>query len=864
MSEYVAPSVRTFQVYPDVPAELQPLLELSRNFWWVWQPEAVELFRRLDRQLWEDVYHNPVKLLGQVAQGRLAEAARDEGYLANVRRVSAAFKADLQNPGWYGSAHAEQLAPADGPPLHVAYFSAEFGLHESLPIYSGGLGVLAGDHLKSASDLSVPLTAVGLLYRNGYFIQSLSQDGRQQEAYPELDFYNLAIDAVKGADGGPLRVRVDMPEGPVLCGLWRVNVGRVPLYLLDTNLPENTPAARDITSRLYGGGTEMRIRQEIVLGIGGTRALAALGVPATVFHMNEGHSAFSALERIRVLLERLPDRTFDEVRQAVMATSVFTTHTPVPAGIDTFSPLMMAEYFRHYYPQLKLDEEGFLALGREDVHNRNQGFSMAVLAIRLADGVNGVSRLHGDVSRHMWHNLWPQVPPDDVPIQSVTNGVHLRTWLSPDLSALFDRYLGKAWKERPADPAAWEPVAHVPDEELWKAHERCRERLVTYARSALRQQLIHRGAGYEEVAVADEVLDPDALTIGFARRFATYKRGALLLRDKQRLLKLLEDAKRPVQFLFAGKAHPADNGGKDLIQAIVNFARENPHVRRRLVFLENYDMAVARRFVQGVDVWLNTPRRGMEASGTSGMKAAANGVPNCSILDGWWVEGYAPDVGWAIGRGEEYADPEQQDKAESAALYDLLERQIVPQFYHRGSDGLPRDWIARMKACVRKLAPAFNTDRMVREYTERFYVPAAVRGRHLAGDNLAAAVALAHAKDGLRHKWANIRVLDVRAAGTGHYKIGQAVEVEATVDLPNVRPDEVTVQLYCGLTTAAGGIDDPQVLAMEPVREAGPDRHVYVGKITCRTSGRQGYAVRVLPGNPDLATPFEPGLIVWN
>ena len=858
MSEFVAPSVRTFQVSPDVPADLHPLLELARNFWWVWQPEAVELFRRLDPRLWEAVYHNPVKLLGRVAQPRLTEAAADPAYLAAVKRVCAAFGRETGAGGWYGSAHA------DGPPLHVAYFSAEFGLHESLPIYSGGLGVLAGDHLKSASDLGVPLTAVGLLYRNGYFQQSLSADGRQQESYPELDFYNLAVEAVRAADGSPLRVRVDLPEGGVFAAVWRAQVGRVPLFLLDTNVPENAPADRDITSRLYGGGTEMRIRQEIVLGVGGTRALAAMNVPATVFHMNEGHSAFSALERIRVLLERHPGLSFDEVRQLVMATSVFTTHTPVPAGIDMFPPEMMVSYFRHFYPQLKLDEEGFLALGREDVHNRVQGFSMAVLAIRLADGTNGVSKLHGEVSRQMWHNLWPSVPVNDVPIRSVTNGIHVRTWLSPDLSALFDRHLGTAWKEKPADPSAWDGLAKLPDEDLWRAHEQSRERLVTFARSALRDQLAARGASYEEVSAADEVLDPDALTIGFARRFATYKRGALLMRDAARLVKLLEDPKRAVQFVFAGKAHPADNGGKDLIQAIYQFGRDNPHVRRKIVFLENYDMALARRFVQGVDVWLNTPRRGMEASGTSGMKAAVNGVPNCSILDGWWVEGYSPDVGWAIGRGEEYADPEQQDRAESAALLDLLERQIVPLFYQRGSDGLPRDWIARMKTCIRKLAPRFNTNRMVAEYAERFYLPAAVRGTRLSADDLKPAVTLARAKESLRHKWGGIRVIGVRASGDGHFKVGQSVEVEATVDLPNVRPTDVAVQLYCGPTTAAGGIDDPQVLSMTHAREAAPDRHVYVGRIDCRTSGRQGYAVRVLPGLPDLATPFEPGLIAWN
>ena len=824
----------------------------------MWQPEAVELFRRLDPRLWEAVYHNPVKLLGRVAQPRLTEAAADPAYLAAVKRVYAAFGRETAAGGWYGSAHP------DVPALHVAYFSAEFGLHESLPIYSGGLGVLAGDHLKSASDLGVPLSAVGLLYRNGYFQQTLTADGRQQESYPELDFYNLAVETVKTADGSPLRVRVDLPDGGVFAAVWRAQVGRVPLFLLDTNVPENAPADRDITSRLYGGGTEMRIRQEIVLGVGGTRALAAMNVPATVFHMNEGHSAFSALERIRVLLERHPGLSFDEVRQLVMATSVFTTHTPVPAGIDMFPPEMMVSYFRHFYPQLKLDEEGFLALGREDVHNRVQGFSMAVLAIRLADGTNGVSKLHGEVSRQMWHNLWPSVPPDDVPIHSVTNGIHVRTWLSPDLSALFDRHLGTAWKESPADPAAWDGLAKLPDEDLWRAHEQSRERLVTFARSALRDQLAARGASYEEVSAADEVLDPDALTIGFARRFATYKRGALLMRDAARLVKLLEDAKRPVQFVFAGKAHPADNGGKDLIQAIYQFGRDNPNVRRKVVFLENYDMALARRFVQGVDVWLNTPRRGMEASGTSGMKAAVNGVPNCSILDGWWVEGYSPDVGWAIGRGEEYADPEQQDRAESAALLDLLERQIVPLFYQRGSDGLPRDWIARMKTCIRKLAPRFNTNRMVAEYAERFYLPAAVRGARLSADDLKPAVTLARAKESLRHKWGGVRVINVHASGDGHFKVGQSVEVEATVDLPNVRPSDVAVQLYCGPTTAAGGIDDPQVLSMKHAREAAPDRHVYVGRIDCRTSGRQGYAVRVLPGLTDLATPFEPGLIAWN
>ncbi|HEY8668817.1 MAG TPA: alpha-glucan family phosphorylase, partial [Tepidisphaeraceae bacterium] len=466
-----APTIRTFQVFPDIPEALQPLMKLAQNFWWVWHPDAVELFRRLDRKLWEEVYHNPIKLLGRIEQEKLLAAAQDEGYLAHMKRVFEALTANIQEKGWFQNQHQ------DAAKMLVAYFSAEFAVHESLPIYSGGLGVLAGDHLKSASEIGLPLVGVGLLYRNGYFQQYLSADGWQQEAYPELDFYNLAIEPLRYTDGSPVHVRVDLPENAVFCKVWKANIGRVPLYLLDTNLQENSPADREITSKLYGGGTEMRIKQEIVLGIGGVRAMEALNVQPTVWHMNEGHAAFLALERIRKLLED-KNLTFDQARQQVMAASVFTTHTPVPAGIDTFSPDMMVKYFKSYYPSLKLDEEGFLALGREDVTNKKQGFSMAVLAIRLADSINGVSALHGDVSRKMWHNIWPQVPPNEVPIQSITNGIHVRTWLSPDIVFVLDRYLSGKWMSNPTDQSVWEGVNQIPDEELWRAHERCRERLV--------------------------------------------------------------------------------------------------------------------------------------------------------------------------------------------------------------------------------------------------------------------------------------------------------------------------------------------------------------------------------------------------
>ena len=472
MAVLPTPNIRTFQVLPDVPDALAPLMELANNLWWVWHHDAAELFRRLDRQLWETVYHNPVKLLGSISQEKLAAAAKDDGYLAHLNRVYEAFNDHMSEEGWYHKTHGEKAK------LLVAYFSAEFGIHESLPIYSGGLGVLAGDHLKSASELCLPLVAVGLLYRNGYFQQYLSSEGWQQEAYPEIDFYNLPVEPMQYTDGSPVHVRVDLPENAVFCKVWRAMVGRIPLYLLDTNLPENAPADRDITSRLYGSGTELRIRQELVLGIGGVRALEALNVSPTVFHMNEGHAAFLALERIRVLLEAHPQLTFDEARQLVMATNVFTTHTPVPAGIDMFPPELMAKYFKDFIPQLKLNEEGFLALGREDVTNKKQGFSMAVLAIRLADGANAVSWLHGDVSRKMWHNIWPQVPPDEVPIGHVTNGIHTRSWLAPDIQFVLDRYLSDKWQTDPADQSVWEGVMQIPDEELWRAHERCRERLV--------------------------------------------------------------------------------------------------------------------------------------------------------------------------------------------------------------------------------------------------------------------------------------------------------------------------------------------------------------------------------------------------
>ena len=859
MSYSAIPSLKTFQVFPDIPAALKPLQEIAGNLWWVWNHDAGELFRRLDRSLWEQVGHNPVKLLGMLPQDQLLEAAADTGYLAQLDRVHAAFKGHLAEKGWFARTQTDSANAT------IAYFSAEFGLHESLPIYSGGLGVLAGDHLKSASELCLPLVGVGLLYRQGYFQQYLSADGWQQEAYPELDFYNMAVELQRDEKGAPIKVSVDMPENRVTIQIWKVSVGRIPLYLLDTNLDENSPTDREITGRLYGGGTEMRIRQEIVLGIGGVRALEALGVQPTVFHMNEGHSAFLALERVRSLLAASATHglTFDEVRQAVTAGNVFTTHTPVPAGIDMFPPELVIKYFKNYWPGLKLDEEGFLALGREDVTNKKQGFSMAVLAIRLADGANAVSKLHGEVSRNMWKSIWPGVPEPEVPIKHVTNGIHVRSWISADIAFTLDRYLGDAWMMDPTNTEAWEDIDQIPDEELWRAHERCRERMVVATRAALRKQLASRGGTYEDLAAADSVLDPEALTIGFARRFATYKRGALVLRDAPRLKALLTNTQRPVQFVFAGKAHPADNGGKDLIRQIVDFARD-AGVRRHFVFIENYDISIARTLVQGVDVWLNTPRRPHEASGTSGMKAAANGVLNCSILDGWWVEGYDPNVGWAIGRGETYTDEGYQDHVESQSLYDILERQIVPIFYDRGADSLPREWVRRMKQCLRKLAPMFNTNRQVAQYTTSLYVPANKWGHVLLNDSLKPAVELAHAKDSLRHNWGNVRIVASDSSGNGHHKVGDKISVEAIVELGTVPPQQIRAQLLSGPMNADGSAEITSTTEMSHAREVAPGKHLYSATLACDRSGRYGFALRVVPGLANLSHPFEPGLIRWN
>ncbi|HMB69146.1 MAG TPA: alpha-glucan family phosphorylase, partial [bacterium] len=739
---------------------------------------------------------------------------------------------------------------------------AEFGLSPCLPLYSGGLGVLAGDHLKAASDLGLPLTGVGLLYQRGYFRQYLNSDGWQQEKYPTNDFHNLPLRPARTADGNEIVLHLPLDGGTLLVKVWHAEVGRVPLVLLDTNIPANTAEHRTITFDLYGGDVDTRLLQEYVLGVGGVRALHALESEPEVFHMNEGHSAFLSLERMRILMER-DGLTFDEARAASAASCVFTTHTPVHAAIDLFTVQQVMRVFSDWATTFGLGREAFMDLGRERPGDKDAPFNMAVFALRCADATNGVSRLHGAVSRGMWKHLWKGVPEEEVPIGSVTNGIHTQTWISRGMRELFDRHLGPRWARDPEEASLWDAVERIPAEALWRAHEVQRHRLVSYVRARLRKQLEAANATAVEIAAVSDVLDANALTIGFARRFAPYKRGNLILRDAERLRSILGDARRPVQFIIAGKAHPRDDAGKKLIQEIVQFSRDES-VRGRIVFVENYDMDVATHLVQGVDVWLNNPRRPLEASGTSGMKASANGAINMSVLDGWWDEAAAEHLGWSIGNGEMYADTETQDEIESGALYDLLEHEVVPLFFDRGRDGLPRGWIRMMREAIRGLAPVFNTNRMVAEYAERFYFPTADRARRLAADGWKRGRELSAWKRRVTDAWPEIRVVEIAAEPVTECAVGDRLPVRARVATAELPPEELEVQLYHGEIGADGEIRAAEVVSMAPDGAGDGGTRWFRGEVPCERTGHRGYAVRILPRHPDQASRFRPSVIRWS
>ena len=845
---------RTYKVTPKLPEGLDQLRTIAYNLWWCWSPDAIELLRRIDRDLWEQCNHNPVAIFGLVSQDRWEELAGNEGFRQHLERVAEAFRDYLEAETWF-----ERTYPrASG--RKVAYFSLEYGMSEALPLYAGGLGVLAGDHLKSASDMGIPLCGVGLLYRVGYFRQYLNPDGWQQEEYTENEFHGLPVEQVRDDSGGQLRISIPTDGHQVHALVWRANVGRVPLYLLDTNTEQNSPDDRQTTYQLYGGDNEMRIRQEILLALGGMQALEALDIEPDVYHMNEGHAAFLGLERVRRLMTR-ENLTFGEAVEAARIGSTFTTHTPVPAGHDRFQPALMEKHFRHYYPQLGLTKEEFLALGRERKHDPQEEFCMTILALRLSAYRNGVSRLHGKVSRKMWQNLWPEVPEDELPIRHVTNGVHVPSFISNDMAILFDRYLGGEWRSEPGDETIWARVMNIPEAELWRTHERRRERLVAVVRRRHREQLEARGVGAADLDRAQEVLDPEVLTIGFGRRMATYKRATLLLRDPGRLKSLLTGRDRPIQVIFAGKAHPRDGAGKDLIRHIVHLCKD-PEVRQRILFIENYDINLARYIVQGVDVWLNNPRRPLEASGTSGMKVSANGGLNCSILDGWWDEAYTPDVGWAIGRREEYTDPNTQDDVESKALYTILEQEIVPLFYDRGADGIPHGWVQKMKQAMAAICPRFNSNRMLSEYADRFYVPGMRRSRELAEAGYGRSKALAAWLQRVQEAWAQAKFVKITDDGKEVSQFGDQIKVQAFVDLGPLSPDDVGAELQLGNVDAEGEISAPVSARMEYVGRDASGACIFMGTIKCTGTGRWGYTVRLLPYHIDLLFPFDTGCIL--
>lgn len=849
---------------PVLPEPLRPLSELARNLRWSWHPETRELFQSVDPEGWRAAGGDPLRLLGSVSADRLAALAEDRRF----RRRLAAAADDLHD---YATGRRWYQEQPPGLPAAVAYFSPEFGITAALPQYSGGLGILAGDHLKSASDLGVPLIGVGLLYRHGYFRQSLSREGWQQEHYPLLDPNELPLSLLREPDGTPARVALALPGGRCLRAyVWQAQVGRVPLLLLDSDVEDNGAGERDVTDRLYGGGSEHRLLQEMLLGIGGVRAVRAYcritGHPEPeVFHTNEGHAGFLGLERIRELAEQGAE--FDAALECVRAGAVFTTHTPVPAGIDRFEAGLVARHFGDDGELPGIDVERVLALGREDYPGGEPGlFNMAVMGLRLAQRANGVSTLHGKVSREMFAGLWPGFDPEEVPITSVTNGVHAPTWVAPEVFRLGARQIGAGRAEDALTVGGsqrWDTVADISDAAIWELRRTLREQLVEEVRERLRASWRERGAGTAELGWIDGVLDPDVLTIGFARRVPSYKRLTLMLRDRERLTELLLHPERPVQIVVAGKAHPADDSGKRLVQELVRFA-DDPRVRHRIVFLPDYGMAMAQKLYPGCDVWLNNPLRPLEACGTSGMKAALNGCLNLSVLDGWWDEWYEPDFGWAIPTADGTAmDEDRRDDLEAAALYDLLAQRVAPRFYDRAAGGLPGRWIEMVRRTLATLGPKVLAGRMVREYVERLYAPAAEA--HRALDPIAARE-LAAWKARVRAAWPAVAVDHVEAVSDGPLngtaELGSTVSLRVSVTLGELDPSDVEVQAVAGRVDSADRLSQAAAFPLKATGAVGLDgRRLYEGPLTLDRTGPFGYTVRILPAHRLLADGAELGLV---
>ena len=844
-------------VNPQLPKRIEKLSEISNNLWWSWNTEFLRLFKTIDNDLWETCEKNPVKFLKQVSQERLEAVSKNVEFLKEYDKLARQFEDYMNSKNtWFASNYPENKNDL------IAYFSAEYGLDRTIPIYSGGLGILSGDHLKSASDLGIPLVAVGLLYKNGYFHQKINGYGDQETEYINIELSNLPINPVKDKNGEDLIIYVKFPKRRLYLKIWQINVGRIKLYLLDSDIEKNNPEDRDVTLRLYGGDQEMRIRQEIVLGMGGTNLLTrALGLNPTIYHMNEGHSAFLILELIKNII-RDKQVSFDVARDIASSKTVFTTHTPVPAGNDIFPLDLVDKYFKDFWPRLGLDREEFLRLGMKPSQILEPGFNMGILALKVAGKKNGVSKLHGAVSRELFGDVWPDIAANESPITYVTNGIHTCSWLSPKLKELYNKYLMPYWQDNIHEDKVWEKINNIPDKTLWETHQDRKEKLLKLVKDNTTQRLRRSGYSYEEINEITSKLNPNALTIGFARRFATYKRATLIFKDLERITQILNNADRPVQLIFAGKAHPADKEGQDLIKFIHQVSMM-PQFKGKIFLLENYNIAMSRYLISGVDVWLNNPRRPMEASGTSGQKASVNGVINFSVLDGWWAEGYNQKNGWTIGNNSEYDSYEAQDQADSQSLYRTLEEKIIPTYYNRENSNIPQKWIGFMKNSIVSTGGKYSTARMLVDYTNQYYMPLAklTKKYYLDIDNVAEYNGW---KKDLYRNWKDIKITQTDNFDNITIDAGNKIEVGCEVELPNIDIENIEVEVYYGKILENGIVENVSIIPMELTDSDEEQRKYYfTAKIELTTGGNYGYTFRVMPKNEMILEPANLDLVKW-
>ena len=843
-------------VNPQLPKSIEKLGEISENLWWSWNTEFLKIFKEIDIDLWEQCNKNPVKFLRLVDQEKLERASTDPEILRNYRVNVDNFESYMKSrTTWFSKQYPENKDDV------IAYFSAEYGLDETLPIYAGGLGILSGDHLKSASDLGLPIVAIGLLYKNGYFNQKINRNGEQVSEYYNVEMDNLPIKPLKDENGEDVIVNIKLQKDKLYIKVWKICVGRVNLYLLDTDIPENKEEYRGITLKLYGGDQEMRIRQEMVLGIGGVKVLQELGINPKVYHMNEGHSSFLVLEAIKQTIKQ-KQVSFDIAKDIVTAKTVFTTHTPVPAGNDIFPIELVEKYFDGYWKDLGITKEQFLELGMKPRDESKNSFNMGILALKIAGKKNGVSKLHESVSRELFSDVWPDIAPQESPITYVTNGVHTCSWLAPNLKELYNKYLEPYWQDRIYSDETWKKIDKIPDEELWEAHKQRKVKLLKLVRDNVTSRLKNNGVHYETIREIVSGLNPDALTIGFARRFATYKRATLIFKDLERITQILNDTNRPVQIIFAGKAHPADKEGQDLIKYIHEISLM-PQFKGKIFLLENYNINIARHLVSGVDVWLNNPRRPMEASGTSGEKASVNGIVNFSILDGWWAEGYNTKNGWSIGTNQEYYSYEEQDLADSESIYRTLEDKIIPAYYNKNEKSISETWIRLMKNSIMSTGGKYSTARMLVDYTEKLYMPLLnLTNKYFS--SLENVTEYNRIKQELYANWNDIKITQENNADNITVDAGNKIKVTCKVALPNIEEDYIQAECYYGKILENGIVEDINIMPMDLVEENNETKtYTYEAKIEMKTGGNYGYTFRVMPKHPMLLDPENLNLVKW-